>query len=64
MLVPLSLKLTSEQMSTSAQREKSLARFGLQFKPPNHRTLIVLGVPSPLGQQSQQRPISDLRSYS
>ncbi|KJR34131.1 DNA mismatch repair protein MutL [Vibrio navarrensis] len=64
LLVPLSLKLTSEQMSASAQLEQTFARFGLQFKPRNDRALLVMGVPAPLRQQNLQLLIPDLLSYA
>ncbi|EPR4994275.1 DNA mismatch repair endonuclease MutL [Vibrio navarrensis] len=64
LLVPLSLKLTSDQMSVSAQLEQTFARFGLQFKPRNDKALLVMGVPAPLRQQNLQLLIPDLLSYA
>lgn len=64
LLVPLSLKLETEQKQAAEQQQTLFATLGIEFKPRSASALMVMGVPQPLRQQNLQQLIPDLLSYA
>lgn len=64
LLVPLSLKLETEQKQAAEQQQALFATLGIDFKPRSASALMVMGVPQPLRQQNLQQLIPDLLSYA
>ncbi|MCW8335074.1 DNA mismatch repair endonuclease MutL [Vibrio paucivorans] len=63
LLVPLSLKLTTDEVTLIEQASELFGLFGIEFKARNTSTVMVMGVPQPLRQQNLQKLIPDLLSY-
>ncbi|MDW6091128.1 DNA mismatch repair endonuclease MutL [Vibrio rhizosphaerae] len=64
LLVPLSLKLTHEQLSCAISCQDVFLRLGIELKKRSTDTLMVMSVPQPLRQQNLQQLIPDLVSYA
>ncbi|KUI97128.1 DNA mismatch repair endonuclease MutL [Vibrio sp. MEBiC08052] len=64
LLVPLSLKLTREQLSCAISYQDVFLRLGIELKKRSADTLMVMSVPQPLRQQNLQKLIPDLVSYA
>ncbi len=64
LLVPLSLKLETEQKQAAELQQTFFATLGIEFKPRSASALMVMGVPQPLRQQNLQQLIPDLLSYA
>ncbi|NIY85401.1 DNA mismatch repair endonuclease MutL [Vibrio hepatarius] len=64
LLVPLSLKLETEQKQAAELQKTLFATLGIELKPRSANALMVMGVPQPLRQQNLQQLIPDLLSYA
>ncbi|SJN58411.1 DNA mismatch repair protein MutL [Vibrio ruber DSM 16370] len=64
LLVPLSLKLSQQQLSCATQYQDVFLRLGIELKKRSADTLMVMSVPQPLRQQNLQKLIPDLLSYT
>ncbi len=64
LLVPLSLKVTREQLSCAISYQDVFLRLGIELKKRSSDTLMVMSVPQPLRQQNLQKLIPDLVSYA
>lgn len=64
LLVPLSLKFSTEERQHLEQAHELYRRFGIEFKARNKETVMIMGVASPLRQQNLQQLIPDLVSYT
>lgn len=63
LLVPLSLKVSADDLAIANQCRELLTQFAIQLKEKNSGTILVMGVPQPLRQQNLQQLIPDLLSY-
>ncbi|ELV8556430.1 DNA mismatch repair endonuclease MutL [Vibrio fluvialis] len=63
LLVPLSLKMSAQETQALEHYQPLLTQLGLELKPRNPGSLMVMGVPQPLRQQNLQILIPDLLSY-
>ncbi|MBY7822393.1 DNA mismatch repair endonuclease MutL [Vibrio fluvialis] len=64
LLVPLSLKMSAQEVQALEHYQPLLTQLGLELKPRNPGSLMVMGVPQPLRQQNLQILIPDLLSYA
>ncbi|ELH0897344.1 DNA mismatch repair endonuclease MutL [Vibrio fluvialis] len=64
LLVPLSLKMSAQEVQALEHSQPLLTQLGLELKPRNPGSLMVMGVPQPLRQQNLQILIPDLLSYA
>lgn len=64
LLVPLSLKMSAQETQALEHYQPLLTQLGLELKPRNPGSLMVMGVPQPLRQQNLQILIPDLLSYA
>ncbi|MFM2591108.1 DNA mismatch repair endonuclease MutL [Vibrio sp. TBV020] len=64
LLVPLSLKLDEELLTTANKLEPVLKVFGIELKTRGNKALMIMGVPQPLRQQNLQQLLPDLLSYA
>ncbi|EKO5152792.1 DNA mismatch repair endonuclease MutL [Vibrio fluvialis] len=64
LLVPLSLKMSAQEAQALEHYQPLLTQLGLELKPRNPGSLMVMGVPQPLRQQNLQILIPDLLSYA
>ncbi|MCG6413767.1 DNA mismatch repair endonuclease MutL [Vibrio fluvialis] len=64
LLVPLSLKMSAQEVQALEHYQPLLTQLGLELKPRNQGSLMVMGVPQPLRQQNLQILIPDLLSYA
>ncbi|MBL4284900.1 DNA mismatch repair endonuclease MutL [Vibrio fluvialis] len=64
LLVPLSLKMSVQEAQALDHYQPLLTQLGLELKPRNPGSLMVMGVPQPLRQQNLQILIPDLLSYA
>ncbi|EPF2508344.1 DNA mismatch repair endonuclease MutL [Vibrio fluvialis] len=64
LLVPLSLKMSAQEAQALEHCQPLLTQLGLELKPRNPGSLMVMGVPQPLRQQNLQILIPDLLSYA
>lgn len=64
LLVPLSLRVDSEQAEVIKNQQAKLVQLGIELKFRNSQSLMVMGVPQPLRQQNLQQVIPDLLSYA
>ncbi|MBA5764620.1 DNA mismatch repair endonuclease MutL [Vibrio sp. 404] len=64
LLVPLSLKVDSEQAEVIKNHQAKFVQLGIELKFRNSHSLMVMGVPQPLRQQNLQQVIPDLLSYA
>ncbi|EKO3487546.1 DNA mismatch repair endonuclease MutL [Vibrio fluvialis] len=64
LLVPLSLKMSAQEAQALERYQPLLTQLGLELKPRNPGSLMVMGVPQPLRQQNLQILIPDLLSYA
>ena len=64
LLVPLSIKIEPELLNLVTTHQRCFAQLGIQLKLRNDKSVMVMGVPSPLRQQNLQSLIPDLLSYA
>lgn len=64
LLVPLSLKISSQEVSALEHYQAVFARFGIEFQRRSSQSVMLMGVPSPLRQQNLQNLVQDLLSYA
>ncbi|WP_217518989.1 DNA mismatch repair endonuclease MutL [Vibrio metschnikovii] len=63
LLVPLSVKVSNEEIRGFELYRELLERLGIHLVTRSHQTVMVMGVPQPLRQQNLQLLIPDLLSY-
>ncbi|MDB1122341.1 DNA mismatch repair endonuclease MutL [Vibrio algarum] len=63
LLVPLSIKITKQDMETCRKYQDLFALLALQLKEKNNANIMVMGVPQPLRQQNLQQVVPNLLSY-
>ncbi|PNI00874.1 DNA mismatch repair endonuclease MutL [Vibrio diazotrophicus] len=64
LLVPLSLKISSQEVSALEHYQAVFARFGIEFQRRSAQSVMLMGVPQPLRQQNLQNLVQDLLSYA
>ncbi len=64
LLVPLSLKISSQEVSALELYQAVFARFGIEFQRRSAQSVMLMGVPQPLRQQNLQNLVQDLLSYA
>ncbi len=64
LLVPLSVKVSSEEMSSVERYHSLFDQFGIEFQRRSPQSLMLMGVPQPLRQQNLQNLVQDLLSYT
>ncbi|MFV0447094.1 MAG: DNA mismatch repair endonuclease MutL [Vibrio sp.] len=64
LLVPLSLKISSQEVSALERYQALFAQFGIEFQRRSAQSVMLMGVPSPLRQQNLQNLVQDLLSYA
>ncbi|MGY2574296.1 DNA mismatch repair endonuclease MutL [Vibrio sp. C8] len=64
LLVPLSLKISSQEVSAIEHYQAVFARFGIEFQRRSAQSVMLMGVPQPLRQQNLQNLVQDLLSYA
>ncbi|NIY93828.1 DNA mismatch repair endonuclease MutL [Vibrio diazotrophicus] len=64
LLVPLSLKISSQEVSALEHYQSMFARFGIEFQRRSAQSIMLMGVPQPLRQQNLQNLVQDLLSYA
>ncbi len=64
LLVPLSVKVSTEEMSAVERYHSVFDKFGIEFQRRSPQSLMLMGVPQPLRQQNLQNLIQDLLSYA
>ncbi|WP_165312437.1 DNA mismatch repair endonuclease MutL [Vibrio ziniensis] len=64
LLVPLSLKISSQEVSALERYQALFAKFGIEFQRRSSQSVMLMGVPQPLRQQNLQNLVQDLLSYA
>ncbi|WP_413285317.1 DNA mismatch repair endonuclease MutL [Vibrio sp. MA40-2] len=63
LLIPLSIKISQQDLSAFRKYQQLLTQFAIQFKEKNREQILVMTVPQPLRQQNLQHIIPELLSY-
>ncbi|MDV7105689.1 DNA mismatch repair endonuclease MutL [Vibrio sp. TH_r3] len=63
LLIPLSIKISQQDLSAFRKYQQLLTQFAIQFKEKNREQILVMAVPQPLRQQNLQLIIPKLLSY-
>ncbi|WED26934.1 DNA mismatch repair endonuclease MutL [Vibrio sp. DW001] len=63
LLVPLSIKMTKQDLATYKKYQDLLGSFAIQLKEKNSSSILVMAVPQPLRQQNLQKIIPELLSF-
>ena len=63
LLVPLSIKITKQDLATYKKYQDLLDSFAIQLKEKNSSSILVMAVPQPLRQQNLQKIIPELLSF-
>ncbi|MDG3084695.1 DNA mismatch repair endonuclease MutL [Vibrio hannami] len=64
LLVPLSIKMEKELISSLESIQPLLSKFGIEIKAKKYTSIMAMAVPQPLRQQNLQKLLPDLLSYA